>query len=215
MRRRTLLAGLGSAGAATGVVGASDGECESRDQDGDDSVDQNEDLPDSIGIDIDIETLEGECLSDGTGAYPAVWLLEGGLQVETALQTPSPCHEVVLESAAVRERGGDDCPDDEGGQVDGNDDDGDGDRNPDRSTTELVVRLRPGEPVDEACIQCVGAVSYCLSVTFADPGARPDAFRLVHESFADPRTVLSLEWPAVSDEGDGNGVKNDGSSDDE
>ncbi|USZ72694.1 hypothetical protein [Natronosalvus halobius] len=214
MRRRTLLAGLGSAGAATGVVGASDGECESRDQDGDDSVDQNEDLPDTIGIDI--ENLEGECLSDGTGAYPAVRLLEGGLQVETALQTPSPCHEVVLESAAVREHGGTDTEDDERGQVDGNDDDsdGDGDRHLDRSTTELVVRLRPGEPVDETCIQCVGAVSYCLSVTFADPGARPDAFRLVHESFADPRTVLSLEWLPTSNEEDGDETKNDADSGD-
>ncbi|WP_312908594.1 hypothetical protein [Natronosalvus caseinilyticus] len=212
MRRRTLLAGLGSAGAATGVVGASDGECESRDQDGDDSGGQNEDLSDSVEVDIDIETLEGDCLSDGTGAYPAVRLLEDGLQVESALQTPSPCHEVVLESAAVRERGGDDTEDDGGDQAD--DDDSDGDRHLDRSTTELAVRLRPGQPVDEACIQCVGAVSYCLSVTFADAGVRPDAFRLVHQSFADPRTVLSLEWPPASNEEDGGGMENDTNSGD-
>ncbi|UTF52852.1 hypothetical protein [Natronosalvus rutilus] len=211
MRRRTLLAGLGGVGAATGVAGASDGECETRDQDGDDT--SAPDLPDSI--EIDIETLEGDCLSGGTGAYPAVRLLEDGLQVETALQTPSPCHEIVLESAAVRECGGDDRPDDEDGQADGNDGDGDGDRHPDRSTTGLVVVLRPAEPTDEACIQCVGTVTYCLSVTFSDPEVRPEAFRLVHESFADPRTVLSLEWPAARDEKDCGGVKNDTGSDDE
>ncbi|MFC7230302.1 hypothetical protein ACFQMM_00970 [Saliphagus sp. GCM10025308] len=202
-------------GTATGVVGASDGECETRDQDGGDSVGQNEDLSGSIDIEIDIETLEGDCLSGGTGAYPAVRLLEDGLQVQTALQTPSPCHEVVLESAVVRERGGDDRPDDEDDQADGNDGDGNGDKHPDRSTTELVVRLRPDQPADEACIQCVGTVTYCLSVTFSDLEARPEAFRLVHESFADPRTVLSLEWPAVSDQEDGGGVKNDTGSDDE
>ncbi|MFP9193387.1 hypothetical protein ACLI4Q_17340 [Natrialbaceae archaeon A-CW1-1] len=142
----------------------------------------DEHLPE--GVEIDLERIDGECLSDETPVYPTIRVHEDGLRIRATIEAPTPCHEVALESAVVRDRT------DDGIHVGANDGNGS-----DEPGDELVLPITPTEPSVDACVQCIGAVHYDLALTIPDLEKRPDSVRLVHDAFDEPSTVFVLEWP--------------------
>ncbi|MFP8958127.1 hypothetical protein ACLI4Y_15500 [Natrialbaceae archaeon A-CW3] len=202
MDRRQLLSWIGGAGIVlgSGTTTAEDDGANDRTYATADRHRSRTDEHRPDGIEIEIERIDGECLSDETSMYPTIGVHEDGLRIRAAIEAPTPCHEVALESVGVRDR-----PDDGGNRSDSVSENHDGrsdDEPPvDGNDAELEIRLTPMEPTVDACVQCIGAVHYELSIVCTDcerrPGgvrSQPGRIRLVHDVFDDPTTVFVLGW---------------------
>lgn len=186
LTRRKTLAGMTALGTVTLAGCVADDSDDNPDGDQDDDDDENGadgNEADSADeelelIDSELDTIGSDC--GGPDSEQVDSAIDGQtLTISGQTTAPNPCHEAVLDAVTF-----------EGGTLD------------------LVVDVSDTTDADEACIDCVGAVSYEITCTFSETLAGPEDFESVtvtheHSNTAHPVIENGESQQISGSEGDG------------